>query len=561
MIDKNRLKGILTKFNSIMAEQHLLGTITNESERVAASIDGYSFRVLMIGGFSSGKSAFLNTLLGRELLKEAQAPETTIATELRYDKEEYIEAFTSNDDSIRFELGNLPNIVPENWRFLVYHIDAPFLQANPDITFVDMPGIDSNLEEHNKAIAQYIPRASAYILLVNCADGTIKKSTEDFLGEVAQYPQSLACFASMTDLRTAEDVATVCAQIEAEIKKVYGSQIPVTPISVYDEDFKEKASMALSQFNPQDLFEKKFEGELKALISLGKSILQTAYDAQSLDVSTIDRRISELETTRSKLINKLDQEKAAITRKYNKQVIPAILLDLERALEAKADQLAAALTVSHEAFNASVNSIVRSTLYTSTEQHIGNSFDEFVNSFNLSFLDEDNEELKNAILDGLRLVSNYITQYRESFQTYENNNSAAIKKTFSGVAAAVAITTNIINPLIELVIVFLPTIMDLFSGINRQAQFEELKRKVQLVVVPEIVSKLTPQITMAVCETRDSMITEIECKMKEILDAQEETLKKCREEKATATQEFEIAQAKIKDGISALDDVMHEVKG
>ena len=88
-----------------------------------------------------------------------------------------------------------------------------------------------------------------------------------------------------------------------------------------------------------------------------------------------------------------------------------------------------------------------------------------------------------------------------------------------------------------------------------------MKRKVQLVVVPEIVSKLTPQITMAVCETRDSMITEIECKMKEILDAQEETLKKCREEKATATQEFEIAQAKIKDGISALDDVMHEVKG
>ena len=64
MIDKNRLKGILTKFNSIMAEQHLLGAITNESERVAASIDGYSFRVLMIGGFSSGKSAFLNTLFG-----------------------------------------------------------------------------------------------------------------------------------------------------------------------------------------------------------------------------------------------------------------------------------------------------------------------------------------------------------------------------------------------------------------------------------------------------------------------------------------------------------------
>lgn len=554
MIDKSGLKGVLAKINSIMAEQHLSEAIRMESNRISASIDDYGFRVLMIGGFSSGKSAFLNTLLGRELLKEAQAPETTIATELRYDTEEYVEAITSDDRSIRFELGGIPDIVPDDWRYLVYHVDAPFLKANPDIIFVDMPGIDSNLENHNKAISQYIPKGSAYILLVTCADGTLKKSTEDFLGEVTQYHQSLACFASMADLRTPEDVAKVCGQIESEIKKVYGSLIPVTPISVYDQDFNEKASAALSQFNPQDLFEKKFASELNALIAFGKSILQTSHDAQSLDVSAIDRRIAELETTKTELKRKIELEKAQIAKKYSKQVIPAILLDLERALESRVDQLTTALTVSHEAFNASVNSIIRTTLYTSTEQHIENSFDEFVDSFDLSFLDEDSEELKAAIMEGLHLVSSYITQYGDDCQSFEKNNNAEnFRKAFSGVATTVAIATDFINPLIELVIVFLPTIMDLFAGINRQTKFEDLKRKVQLVVVPEIVSKLTPQITTAVCETRDTMISEIECKMEAILEGQEDTLRKCMEEKASLAESFEIAQAKIKDGIIALE--------
>ena len=554
MIDKHGLKDVLNKVNSIMAEHNLSGTICNELNNISASIDEYGFRVLMIGGFSSGKSAFLNTLLGRGLLKEAQAPETTIATELRYDTTEYIEAFDSDPRSMQFEIGAIPDVIPDEWRYLVYHVDAPFLRSNPDVIFVDMPGIDSNLEVHNKAIAQYIPKGSAYILLVNCTDGTLKKSTEDFLGEVTQYPKSLVCFASMTDLRTAEDVAKVCVQIEAEIKKVYGSQIPVIPISVYDQDFIEKASHAVSQFNPQDLFEKKYTGEINALISLGKSVLQTTYDAQELDVSAIDRKICELESTRTELKNKLDREKAQIAKKYSKQVIPAILSDLERALESRVDQLTTALTVSHEAFNASINSIIRSTLYTSTEQHIENSFDEFVDSFDLSFLDESNEELKAAILEGLHLVSSYITQHRDDDQPFkENSNAESMKKAYSGVAATIAITTDFINPLIELVIVFLPAILDLFAGINRQAQFEDLKRKVQLVVVPEIVSKLTPQIEKAVCETRDAMIAEVECKMKTIFDAQENTLRKCIEEKTSLTENFEIAQAKIKDGIIELE--------
>ena len=41
--------------------------------------------------------------------------------------------------------------------------------------------------------------------------------------------------------------------------------------------------------------------------------------------------------------------------------------------------------------------------------------------------------------------------------------------------------------------------------------------------------------------------------MKTIFDAQENTLRKCIEEKTSLTENFEIAQAKIKDGIIELE--------
>lgn len=554
MIDKKSLIQTVDNITNILLTHDLADTICIESDRIKSSINEYAFRVLMIGGFSSGKSAFLNALMGRELLKENQAPETTIATELLYDSNEFIEAFDCNGASIRFALSDTPSVPPSEWRHLVYHVDCPFLKDNPDIILVDMPGIDSNIEFHNKAISQYISKGSAYILLVSCEDGTLKKSTSDFLQEITQYPQSLSCFVSKADLKPADELKQICAQVESEIAGIYSDHISVSPISVFDSDFSFKVSNQISQFDIQHLFEQKFASEINALISLGKSVLQAASDAQTLDCSSLDRRIKELTANRDELKRKIDCEKKQIEKKYSQQVIPAILMDLERALSARVDQLTSALTVSSEAFNASVNSIIRTVLYTSTEQHIENSFDEFVNQFDLSFLDENNDEFKEAILEGLHLISTYINQVKDCNNLGEDEKKRdSLGRTFQGFAATIAITTDFINPLIELAIVFLPTIMNIISGINRQSQYDDLKQKVQMVVIPEIVSKLSPQISAAVCETRDAMIAEVEKKMENIISTQEATLKKCLDEKEKAKNDFCDNKEKLISDMKTLD--------
>ena len=92
MIHKKQLIGKLEKIESILVPFELAEKIRKDKDNLISDIRNYRFRVLLTGGFSSGKSALLNALMERYVLREDQAPETTIATELVWDGEEYIEA-------------------------------------------------------------------------------------------------------------------------------------------------------------------------------------------------------------------------------------------------------------------------------------------------------------------------------------------------------------------------------------------------------------------------------------------------------------------------------------
>lgn len=551
MIDKKSIRTRLDSIMQVMSSLHLQNeNLEQEYYRIAEEIDQYSFRILMTGGFSSGKSTFLNLLLGRDLLKVNQTPETAIATELVYGPQEYLEAVDNQGKIQTFPLDCDTVFLPKDWRYLVYHVNADFLRENPDIVLVDMPGLDSNVEWHNKAIAQYIARGSAFLLFVGCDDGTLRKSVGDFLQEVASYPQSVSCFVSKCDLRPPQQVEEVRQQISRDIVRLYREPVPLETISYDDSDFQSKAQKALLSFNAQLLFEKKFSGEIDAFVSLCKSVVQTARMSQQLNVSDLDDKIKELTQTEKKLTDEFEQQKTEIKRKYMQRVLPAIREDLEQALMMKLDQLTNALTVSSEAFNALANRVIRTMLYKSTQQHIEESFDEFINQLDLSFLeDQDNAALKEAMTQGLRLVASDLEGLRQS-SAEKSKMDGRFKQVYQGVASVLAIATDVVNPLIELLIVFLPTILDLFSGWDRQSKYDDLRNKVQSSVIPQILEKLDPEVEDAVCKIRDAGLAELEEKAKCVLDTQRAALQDCKKQKEQREKTYE-------DGLKTYDNALH----
>ena len=74
-----------------------------------------------------------------------------------------------------------------------------FLQSISDVMLVDMPGFESGLEIHNKAIDEYLPRSMAYLVTFPADDMIVRKSVGDILKELCVYDMPLCVVITKKD--------------------------------------------------------------------------------------------------------------------------------------------------------------------------------------------------------------------------------------------------------------------------------------------------------------------------------------------------------------------------
>jgi len=139
-----------------------------------------NLRVLVMGKFSSGKSTFLNGLLGRPLLPMKAIPTTAVIGEIRYsDTEEIIllpkkGKWQGGDAPFEIsasELGKYITIdhTDEESRenpFEKVFINSPLAICKNGIEFVDSPGLDDPTS-HDAVTKEYLPTADAIIYCMN----------------------------------------------------------------------------------------------------------------------------------------------------------------------------------------------------------------------------------------------------------------------------------------------------------------------------------------------------------------------------------------------------------
>lgn len=555
MIDDTAFRAKLEKSEEILSGHNLTEIYARDIAGIRDSLEDYAFRILVIGNFNAGKSAFLNRLLGREenLLKEAQIPETTIAAELTYGAEEYLEAVDNQGQSRRFPFSAAPSLSPKDWRYLRYYVNHPFFEARPSLVLVDMPGLDSNFEWHNKAIAQYVSRGSAYILLVCCKDGTLKKSVADFLQETAQYPQELSVLMSQQDLLVDPDeVRQTLETIRQSVQSLYGTPVPVSPISVYDDDFTEKAERVILSFRPQEAFERRMSPPFNALLNSAIATLRTKLRAEQLDTSDIEAKIQDCEQARKEANERFRQEKRNTEKRYGMKIVSQILDDVKNALLAQSERLTESAAVSSDAFNRSVNSVIRPVLFTAVHQRIEENFEEMTERLDLSFLCEDNHELEESLKDALLIVKDYAQDYSQSHKRESPRDGVTA---YQAVTGALAIVTDFVNPVIELAIVFLPTILRAFSKKSRAEKREDLKHRIETLIIPEICDKLEPQLHQSVMDMQAQVLKELQERLDSAMEAQEKVLREAEAEKEQLTQDNSRRRAAIEDDIRALESL------
>ena len=191
--DENNSR-LIESVGTIYSLQEKYSLVSDSFKKDVEKINDFRVTAPIVGKFSTGKSSLLNSLLGKNRLGKnylptALTPETSVPTEIFFGAAEKILVFDKNNSVTELSLEDYSNkkFHADEISKVQLVLDNEFLKSIPNVKIVDMPGFDSGVVLHNKAIDDYLPDSQAYILTFAATEPVIPDSIANFLRELKLY--------------------------------------------------------------------------------------------------------------------------------------------------------------------------------------------------------------------------------------------------------------------------------------------------------------------------------------------------------------------------------------
>ena len=165
------------------------------------------FLLVVVGEFNSGKSAFINALLGERLLEEGVTPTTAQICILHHGEAAGREV---TEDGV-----------------LTLSYPAAFLR---EINIVDTPGTNAIIRRHEQLTQEFVPR-SDLVIFITSADRPFTESERSFMERIRQWGKKVIILLNKTDLLEEDDIAQVKEFIRQNALALLGFTPEIFPVS------------------------------------------------------------------------------------------------------------------------------------------------------------------------------------------------------------------------------------------------------------------------------------------------------------------------------------------
>jgi GTP-binding protein EngB required for normal cell division len=509
-----------------ISDKYNENAISEKLQAASRAMDNFKVKVLFVGGFNAGKSALLNAALGRDILAEAVTPQTAIAAELVYGTDEYVELIgNGNLERCSFEDAAKKDV--SKYKKFVYHIDSEFLKTHREFVPVDMPGFDSDNGGHDKAIALYAADSgNAYVLCVDCNDGTVRASVADGLKEIRNYTDNLACILTKSDKIDGESLSNVYTAVAGAVEHIFEEKVHITSASTLDESAKKSIENSLSVFRSDDLFKQAFSPELTLVCELLYNSLTAAKQNTENPGEDATRTLQNITDEKSKIEQMLKKDREKLRRKMSGTVKQAVSSDVEIALCNAVTSLVSAAKGGSESLSRTISGVARPAVISSIQKHAGYEIDLFIADVSTGIGELSADGLDASTIQGT--LEKVLSVLKDNSGKY---------RLFAG---SLAIATSVIAPWLEIVILFLPeifsvlrSIFDWESGAN-----DQIEGKIRGEIIPQVVNQLLPKIDEILAGIERDATEKIEETFNAQITAIEETIKTVREKKKKSENEY-----------------------
>lgn len=281
-------------------------------EEFAEKSSNQRYELPLIGQFSSGKSATINHLLGRDLLPTKSIETTAFATFISFSESEYamLELNDGSVESITFEeIKQLDNnkVIETGKQVKTLNIGINCELLKSGLTFVDTPGVNTIITTHIEITERILKSAQCivYVIAKNLTD-------EDALMIQTIEAQNIPVIFVRTHLddlkKSEEDWKTTVRENENAIAEKVGHPVHFFAISnnmarvEFEPNFNELIDYLTKNIadNVKDVFEKAIIERLEPI-------------RKELDNSLSNRKQNLLQST-GKSIEEIEQQKAKIEK-------------------------------------------------------------------------------------------------------------------------------------------------------------------------------------------------------------------------------------------------------
>ncbi|MBO5125690.1 MAG: dynamin family protein [Spirochaetaceae bacterium] len=518
---------------------------------------------------------------GGGVLPTGIAPETALAAELRYDIAERIEA-VKNDDSIEsYTLDEFKEIGKKaaDIKYLKVYLSNSNLKDIEPLVLVDMPGFESPIEAHDKSINVYLNRGAYFVVLVSAQEGTLHRSAIRKLQNVLDCDRDFSIIVSKANLVTEDNASIVCNKIASQIDIEFS--LDKTPVPV-GKDGADALKKIIESINPNLLFKAivntPMKNELYTLESSVNVKISTLKRNEGENIDAIDqlkRALVKLERTRDHMITNATSTGAI------KEKTDVVISNIGRALSNNVDHI---ISVSQKggADKASeeISDIIKESLLSEMKDITESMASDITGKINIEI--HDIERTFNTYAGSSTNSTDVsLDQFSTLFTNTINNGMASLNsmvenrknkedstKSYKAITSLLAISTNIINPIAELAIVFLPEIINFFSQNMMRRQEEEARRRAQeqaeqarehlrsqllTELIPNVKRELRPKVEKMISERAGDMVTEITEQYRTLLEQKQQEIN-------AAEAERKQHQDELNEKIANLEAVLSTVK-
>lgn len=559
LVKKNALS-VIEEASSINTRYNF-DSLSKKLSEIPNTVNDFKIKAPLIGLFSAGKSSILNKYLDINLPVGIEA-KTSVACEFVFDTDEYLEVISDNNESNRKSIEELKDLTIENCSFVRMHLNSPKLLNMKDITIVDMPGLDSGYEQHNKAIRNYINSASYFIIIMDIENGTIKKSLLDFLKELNLYKLNFGFIISKYEQKSQENIEAIIKNTKDTILNFIGNDASVGKVSVKESDIADFENM-LSNMQVEDIAKNCLYSNLKLILEedlLKELNRKLKYDR--FDKSEIDKNIRELEKKARDIEKSIEKEAYFIKNKANNQVVSSIISDISNTLSENADMLVSKAKENSSSLGNAINQLMRPVISLSSDRHLKELLKEVygriqldfnsiagdlqINSVSFDNLDEGNKQIDVAIDGIIALASRYLT-----------TDGIATAGTAAASAGAAASSSAVAIPIVAvLAVAFATSIGKIIKQIKAESRNQEIKNQILGSVIPDVLQQVRDKLEVSISEQTDSFIKAIREKFEDEQNNIREALEKAKNDKEISENEFNEKLEILKEDINKTEKLI-----